>query len=125
MDPLACACWLTLSIASVHIDPKGMNQFNPGIGVETHGWAAGEYRNSLGRTSVYAGKQLQAAHLGVLLGAVSGYPTFAGHAAVVPLIAPYATYSIGRVGVNVALIPSPLRWNETALALQIKIKAMQ
>ena len=119
MDMVSCVCYLTLSVASQHLDPHGMNQYNPGVGIEANGWAVGEYRNSLDRTSVYAGKMLSAGHFGVLAGAVSGYQFRQFH--VVPLLAPYATYSVGRVGVNLALLPSPIKWNETALALQIKL----
>jgi hypothetical protein len=97
-----------------------MNQYNPGIGLEANTWAVGEYRNSLDRTSVYAGKMLSEGHFGVLAGAVSGYQFRQFH--VVPLLAPYATATVGRFGVNLAVLPSPIKWNETALALQIKVR---
>jgi hypothetical protein len=118
MDLATCTCYIVMSLASQHIDPQGMNQRNPGIGIEANGYAVGEYRNSLDRTSVYAGKMLSAGHFGVLAGAVSGYQFRQFH--VVPLISPYATYSVGRFGVNLALVPSPIKWNETAVAVQVK-----
>jgi hypothetical protein len=118
MDIASCVCYAVLSLASQHLDPHGMNQHNPGVGIEASGWAVGEYRNSLDRTSVYAGKMLSAGHFGVLAGAVSGYQW--RDMKVVPLLSPYATVSVGRFGVNLALVPSPLKWSETAVALQVK-----
>jgi len=72
-----CICWLTVSTASLHFDSNGLNQYNPGIGIEVNGWVAGEYRNSLDRPSAYIGRAFSAARQawrgGVTLGAVTGY----------------------------------------------------
>jgi len=88
--------------------------------MEVAGYAAGWYRNSLDRTSVYGGKMLSTGHFGVLAGAVSGYQWH--NVKVVPLLSPYATYSYGRFGFNLAIVPSPLKWSESALALQLKFQ---
>ena len=125
MDPLACACWLAVSVASLHADAHGMNQFNPGMGVEVGAWHAGEYRNSLDRTSVYLGREFAAGNgpirAGLLLGAVSGYRRIGG-SPVLPLVAPFVSWEGRRFGVNVALLPNPIQWNESALALQVKVR---
>lgn len=77
MAPLICACWLTASLVSRHIDPDEMNQRNPGIGIEIAGYALGEFHNSVGHTSVYAARQFGvrrgAFAFGADLGAITGY----------------------------------------------------
>ena len=121
MDAL-CACYLVLSIASQHLGATGLNQSNPGVGIEVNSWHVGEYRNSLKRTSVYAGKDWETAgtvKAGVLVGAVSGYNHLAG-SAILPLVAPFIAVEHGRFGANLALLPNPIQWNESALALQVK-----
>ena len=115
-----CLCYLVLSVASQHIDPHGMNQFNPGVGVEYNGYAVGEYRNSLDRTSVYAAKMIQSGHVGVFAGAITGYPSMFGKTGLNPMLAPYVTFG-DKYAVNIAIVPSPFRWNETAVAIQLKV----
>ena len=51
--------WVDVTLASQHLGAKGVNQFNPGIGVETKHFAIGEYDNSLNRTSFYGGYKLE------------------------------------------------------------------
>jgi len=114
-----CLCYLVLSVASQHIDPHGMNQFNPGVGIEYNGYAVGEYRNSYDRTSVYAAKSLQYGHVGVFAGAVSGYPSRFGK--LNPMLAPYLTFG-DKYAVNIAIVPNPMQWNQTAIALQLKVQ---
>ena len=125
MDPIACTCWAVLSVASLHADPQGLNQTNPGVGIEVNRWHVGEYRNSIDRTSVYAGREIFAGdgaiRAGVLVGAVSGYRRIGG-SPVLPLVAPFVSWEGRRFGVNVALLPNPIQWNESALALQVKVR---
>ena len=124
MDIISCLCYLVMSVASQHLGATGLNQTNPGIGVEFNHYHVGEYRNSLSRTSVYAGKDWEtggAVKIGVLAGAVTGYNRLAG-SSVLPLLAPFVSVEYGRFGANVALLPNPIQWNQSALALQIKIK---
>lgn len=75
----ACADTLILHLGSKHFPSRDYNNFNPGLAYRTDsGWTLGAYRNSIRRTSVYAGRQfdwgltpdLQAS---VTVGAVSGY----------------------------------------------------
>ena len=124
MDLITCTCYIVMSLGSQHLGDHNLNQRNPGIGVEVNHWHAGEYRNSLDRTSVYVGRDWEtsgAVKAGVLAGAVSGYNRLAG-SPVLPLIAPYISAEYGRVGINVALLPNPIQWNESAVALQVKIR---
>jgi hypothetical protein len=77
MDPITCTCWLVLTLGSQHVDNSGLNTSNLGVGVEIDGWGAGEYANSIHRTSVYAGKEISVQKdnlkIGFMAGAVTGY----------------------------------------------------
>ena len=124
MDLLTCTCYIVMSLASQHLGATGMNQTNPGIGVEANSYHLGEYRNSLRRTSFYAGRDWStdgAVKAGVLVGAVTGYNRVAG-SPVLPLVAPFISVEYGRLGINVALLPNPIQVNESAVALQIKVR---
>ena len=124
MDLLTCTCYIVMSLASQHLGATGLNQINPGLGVEANGYHLGEYRNSLRRTSWYAGRDWSTegtVKVGVLAGAVTGYEKLAG-SSVLPLVAPFISVEAGRFGANVALLPNPIQWNQSAVALQIKVK---
>lgn len=67
-----------LHIASAHFPAREYhNNTNPGIYAIADGWTAGVYRNTLRRTSIYAGKQwawdTAYGEPAVTLGVVSGY----------------------------------------------------
>ncbi len=65
---------LGVHLASYHASPLPyQNNINPGVYVECDGWTTGVYRNTLRRTSVYAGYALRSGPFGLTLGAVSGY----------------------------------------------------
>lgn len=74
MAPSARAGTIGLHIASHHAPAKNYNNSNPGIyyrGAE--GWTAGIYRNSLRKTSVYAGYTWKFGVLDVTTAGVTGY----------------------------------------------------
>ncbi|MET0334276.1 MAG: hypothetical protein ABW190_08380 [Rhizobacter sp.] len=63
-----------LHLVSYHAPEKRYNNVNPGIYYRTtEGWTAGIYRNSLSRTSVYAGYTWKFGALDVTTAGVSGY----------------------------------------------------
>src|SRR5438045_253932 len=58
--PPAEAVTVGLHLASVHLPKRDFNNTNPGLYVRTDGgWTAGAYRNSLNRTSAYAGYTME------------------------------------------------------------------
>jgi hypothetical protein len=121
MTPIVCSFWLVLTLASQHIEPQGMNQRNPGVGLEVDGYIAGVYRNSEYRNSVYVGHDwlpLSDGHLkaGLAYGAITGYRI----ARIAPMVAGRITYENGRFGANLNLMPDPLYVKHSALGLQIK-----
>ena len=63
-----------LHVASHHAPAKNYNNSNPGIYYRhTEGWTAGVYRNSLRKTSVYAGYTWKFGVLDVTTAGVTGY----------------------------------------------------
>jgi len=60
-------------LLSRHIGTDAMNNANVGAYVVVDGWTAGVYRNSLRRTSVYAGHQFDWGPFSLTAGVVSGY----------------------------------------------------
>jgi hypothetical protein len=65
---------LGLHLASYHAQHHDyQNNVNPGAYVECDGWTAGAYRNTLSRTSAYAGYTLRSGPFALSLGAISGY----------------------------------------------------
>ena len=134
MDLLSCTCYLVMTLASQHINPSGLNQTNPGIGIEYNRWVAGEYYNSFHRHSTYFGREVGVDrahwHVGVMVGAITGYQRRAGDQNddhygnspgwLSPAVAPYISYTYDRVGVNITFIPNPTDWQQSAFGLQLK-----
>lgn len=74
MAPGARADTIGLHIGSHHMPAKTYNNSNPGLYYRTDdNWTAGIYRNSLRRTSVYAGYTWKFGALDVTTAAVTGY----------------------------------------------------
>lgn len=72
--PCAMAQTFGLHLVSHHAPAKIYNNTNPGVYYRTpEGWTAGIYRNSLSRTSVYAGYTWKFGQLDVTTAAVTGY----------------------------------------------------
>ena len=100
--PPAEAVTVGLHLASVHLPKRDFNNTNPGLYVRTDGgWTAGAYRNSLNRTSAYAGYTMEWGRLAVTGGAVTGYAE-----KVQPLLVPsMKVATLGGVSARVAFIP--------------------
>jgi hypothetical protein len=74
MAPGARAGTIGFHIASHHAPAKNYNNSNPGIYYRNaEGWTAGVYRNSLRKTSVYAGYTWKFGVLDVTTAGVTGY----------------------------------------------------
>jgi hypothetical protein len=65
---------LGLHLVSYHEDHKPYtNNVNPGVYAECDGWTAGAFKNSLSRSSVYAGYTFRHEPFALSLGVTSGY----------------------------------------------------
>lgn len=89
-------------LGSVHFPQRDFNNANPGLYWRSDdGWTAGAYRNSLRRTSAYAGLTWQWGRLALTAGGVTGYAD-----KVQPMLVPsFAFLRIDDFSVRVAFIP--------------------
>ena|SRR5437867_12683042 len=128
----AADTWGSLNLTSLHSRTENaMNQRNYGLGIEYHAssdvlYLAGAYRNSYEKTSVYAlagwaPVEVGIARIGVLGGLVNGYPK-RNNAGVTPAVAGIVLIEGERVGMNLILIPPPLKKSPFTLGLQVKFK---
>lgn len=118
--------WLVASLTSYHFDDGNHNQRNYGLGVErtlAEPWSlmAGEYRNSLNRTSVYAGVAWKPWHAGDFRfgfagGVITGYLPHA-----IPMLVPTASWEHNRIGANLFFAPH-VKDAPGVLGLQVKVK---
>lgn len=117
--------WATATVTSYHFDRSAdFNEKNPGLGLEVqHGpgrIVGGIYRNSIDRTSVYAGyawaPQIAA---GVRAGAVGGVVT-GYRISPVPLIAPVLMLEGRKAGVNFIFVPDVLKEAPGMVGVQLK-----
>lgn len=110
-----------LHVASVH-EAEGMNNVNPGVYFRSAGgWTGGVYRNSIRRTSVYAGftwstSDWHGLSAAVTAGGVTGY-----QGAVTVLLVPSVAYT-GELGaVRIGMVPRPpTRGGQAALHLMLE-----
>ena len=100
--PSARAGTIGLHLASAHMPERHFNNTNPGLYYRSdEGWTAGAYRNSLRRTSDYAGYTWEWGRLAVTGGAVTGYAQ-----SVQPLLVPSVVLlSVQGVSARLAFIP--------------------
>lgn len=71
---LCTSLTLGLTLGSYHFDRSSPYQeFNPGAYLSCDGWTGGVYKNSLGKTSAFAGKAWEFGPFSLAVGAVSGY----------------------------------------------------
>lgn len=117
-DFLSKRLWLSPGLRSYHTDRSaGYNENNSGIGMEydltkNQKLAMGQFLNSLGKESQYAGMaflgqpfdSIPELRLGGLMGLLSGYPEMRG-GAFFPAAAPMLSYEKGPVGFNVIALP--------------------
>jgi hypothetical protein len=100
--PPADAATVGVHLASVHLPQRDFNNTNPGLYLRTDaGWTAGAYRNSLRRTSAYAGYTMEWGPVAVTGGIVTGYAE-----TVQPLMVPsLKLFTLEGVSARVAFIP--------------------
>jgi hypothetical protein len=92
-----------LHVGSVHIPYRdAYNNFNPGVYYRADaGWTAGVYRNSLSKTSVYAGYTLQYSRFGLTAGGATGYQQD-----IQPLLVPSVTlFTVHGATTRIAYVP--------------------
>lgn len=131
--------WVAATVASKHINTnknlaqEEFNERNPGIGVEYHHsqdviLMAGEYRNSVYRTTWYAVAgytpiRIGFVSIGAAAGLITGYPAYNdGKAA--PAAVGLVRMEGERIGANVILIP-PIKakfYTPLTLGLQLKYR---
>lgn len=115
-----------VTLTSYHFDNDGQNQANAGLGVEQVvgdrlSVIAGEYRNSISRTSVYAGLAwtpltVWNLHAGFAAGVVSGYERHP-----IAMAVPMVSLERPRYGANIFIAPS-LRDTSGGVGFQFKVK---
>lgn len=119
--------WMVMNLISKHMSNQpGMNESNPGLGVEYPigqdlSAVGGFYKNTQGRNSMYGGLEYMPIAAGPMrfggsLGGVTGYDK----ASVLPMLALKAAYESPDFGVNVQAIPNPIDWKRSAIGLQFK-----
>jgi hypothetical protein len=99
--PAVAGTW-GLHLVSHHFPARDFNNINPGVYWRGDaGWTLGAYRNSLERTSAYAGYSWKWRTLALTAGGVTGYADD-----VQPLLVPsLALFSVRGVTARVAFIP--------------------
>lgn len=139
--PLLQSVWVTSGFWSYHQAHRDCyNQDNKGIGFEValnDNWALalGRYRNSVREHSRYVqavwtpdAAQLHFGDLrvtgGIAVGVVDGYPDMR-QGKFFPALLPVASLEYGRVGLNVTYIPTIAGRVDGAVAVQLKVKALQ
>ena len=124
--------WLNPGFYSYHFQrDKGLNDSNPGLGAEYRvstvaSLTAGRFYNSDRMYSNYAGFYYQPfaigpVRIGAVVGGFNGYPKMhdgGWFLAAIPMI----SYEYGRVGLNVAIVPSYKDRLYGAISFQLKFK---
>ncbi|PRC91536.1 hypothetical protein [Solimicrobium silvestre] len=124
--------WLDSGFLSYHFDrDKGLNGDNYGLGAEyrfstVNAVTVGRFYNSDREYSNYAGLYYQPLaigpfRLGVVAGGFNGYPKMKDGGWFLAAI-PMASAEWGRVGLNIAIVPSYKDRLYGAISLQLKIK---
>lgn len=110
---------------SYHLNrDANFNEFNPGVGyVNEAGWGGGVYKNSYGKTSVYAGREFRWPLNGLLdaavqTGIVTGYPL----APVVPAVLPGLIGKLGDHELALMLMPKAGKHTSGGVVLQYRKK---
>lgn len=119
--------WLDVTLTSYHFkrEPKH-NERNYGLGFEydvEDRWRliGGFYKNSLWKTSVYAGASYSAWiegpwRLSFAMGGISGYAP-----GMIPIVVPALSYEGSRVGANLFVAP-PYKESPGVAGLQVKLR---
>lgn len=126
--------WLNPGFYSYHFQrDKGLNDSNPGIGAEYRvstvaSLTAGRFYNSDRDYSNYAGFYYQPwaigpVRIGAVIGGFNGYPKMHDGGWFLAAI-PMLSYEYGRVGLNVAIVPSYKDRLYGAISFQFKLKVL-
>lgn len=124
--------WINPGFYSLHFDRnKGLEDFNPGIGIEwpidkTFSLTAGTFRNSDRERSNYAGLyvmpfEFYGVKLGAVVGGFDGYPKTNNGGWFAALI-PTAAIEGKHWGLNIAIIPSIKNRLYGAISFQLKYR---
>ena len=124
--------WLNPGFYSYHFDRhKGLEDFNPGLGIEypndrTFSFTAGAFRNSDRAHSRYAGVyvmpfEFHGVRFGAVVGGFDGYRNYRD-GNWFPAVIPTAAIEGRRWGLNVAIIPSYKDRLYGALTFQLKYR---
>jgi hypothetical protein len=124
--------WLNAGFYSYHFDRhKGLEDFNPGLGVEwtidgTYSLTAGAFRNSDRERSHYIGVyvmpfEFHGVKLGAVVGGFDGYPK-AFHGGWFPALIPTAAIEGRNWGLNMAVLPTYKDRLYGALTFQLKYR---
>lgn len=135
---LACAqadisqVWINPGFYSLHFDRnKGLEDFNPGIGIEwpidkTFSATAGRFRNSDREYSNYIGLyvmpfEFHGVKLGAVVGGFDGYQ-MTNNGGWFPALIPTAAIEGRHWGLNIAIIPSIKNKLYGAISFQLKYR---
>lgn len=138
LPALACAqadisqVWINPGFYSLHFDRnKGLEDFNPGIGIEwpidkTFSATAGRFRNSDREYSNYIGLyvmpfEFHGVKLGAVVGGFDGYQ-MTNNGGWFPALIPTAAIEGKHWGLNVAIIPSIKNKLYGAISFQLKYR---
>ena len=124
--------WINPGFYSLHFDRnKGLEDFNPGIGIEwpidkTFSLTAGAFRNSDRKHSNYAGLyvmpfEFHGVKLGAVVGGFDGYPNTNNGGWFAALI-PTAAIEGKHWGLNIAIVPSIKNRLYGAISFQLKYR---
>jgi hypothetical protein len=124
--------WLNAGMYSLHFDRnKNLNNGNHGFGAEyrystVSSVTAGRFYNSDRKYSNYLGVYYQPfaigpVRIGAVVGGFDGYPRMR-NGGWFPAAIPMLGYEAGRIGVNVAIIPSYKDRLYGAISFQLKLK---
>ena len=124
--------WINPGFYSLHFDRnKGLEDFNPGIGVEwpidmTFSLTAGAFRNSDRDRSSYIGLyvmpfEFHGVKLGAVVGGFNGYQ-MSNNGGWFPALIPTAAIEGKHWGLNVAIIPSIKNRLYGAISFQLKYR---
>jgi hypothetical protein len=119
---------LMSGFVSKHINPDHQyNENNVGIGyLGPGGWMGGAYKNSLNKTSVYAGREAlrdlfgdrnNGLRGGVVVGAVTGYGK-----PLTPMVLPELVYRMGDQSIAGTFVPPVRGMTPATVALQLRRK---
>ncbi len=127
--------WINAGFYSAHFQTdKGLNNSNPGLGVEYRTstvttWTAGRFYNSDRAYSNYAGVYYQpwsigSLRLGAVAGGFSGYPKMRNGGWFLAAV-PVASIEFNRVGLNIGIVPTYKDRLYGAVSFSLRLKVFE